>query len=37
MTLMDSTGFCGKDLPQVGVIMITKEPGEDEDKPAIGG
>jgi hypothetical protein len=34
---MDSIGFCGKDRPQVGVIVITKEPGEDEEKPAIGG
>ena len=37
MTPMDSTGYCGKDQSQVGVIVITKEPGEDEDKPAIGG
>jgi len=37
MTLMDSTGFCGNDRAQVGVIVITKEPGEDEDKQAIGG
>ena len=37
MTLTDSTGFCGKDRPQVGVIVITKEPGEDEGKQVIGG
>lgn len=37
MTLTGSTGFCGEDRPQVGVIVITKEPGEDEDKAAVGG
>jgi hypothetical protein len=30
------TGFCNKDKPQVGIIAITKEPGEDKDTPAIG-
>jgi len=36
MALTDSAGFCGKDQPQVGVIVITKEPAEDGDKPAVG-
>ena len=36
MVLTDSAGFCGKDRPQVGVIVITKEPAEDGDKPALG-
>ena len=36
MALTDPTGFCGKDRPQVGVIVITKEPAEDGHKPAIG-
>ena len=36
MALTDSAGFCGKDRPQVGVIVITKEPAEDGNKPVIG-
>ena len=36
MILTNSTGFCGKDGPQAGVLVFTKEPGEDTDKPAIG-
>jgi len=36
MTPTDSTGFCGKDRPQAGVIVITKEIGEDEDKQPTG-
>ena len=36
MALTDSAGFCGKDRPQAGVIVITKEPAEDADKPAVG-
>lgn len=33
---MGFTGFCNKERPQVGVIVVTKEPAEREGIPAIG-
>ena len=36
ITPTDFAGFCNKERPQVGVIVITTEPGEDEGTPVIG-